>query len=557
MSEYFSLRTERQRPNENEPTGRRYDLSQGGAVRLGESEEKWPLHDGSRAKLSAVIGTSAADGLEADMLMVFDLTDVPISDGVRNFMGQPIAPDVQSMMISEEFFQSHKRRGYKGLRAGERYAYGRATHDGRFTDQSLQTSRTHFLVSCNERNQLLVQDLNSSNGTVVMTGEAGVDFVADYLITHGDDVPAWLGVNGAEEVPPTPALISTAEVATEKHARVMSQSEIKGIRHELKTYTRQFDVSLEIAHNYPEFKPIRGLEIEGRKLAFGPLFSDKHDRLHSIAYTPDEAHPGHWFSRLYYRSNSDGGWRVTPGIYDKGVFSKGDPVQDLGGEYVWLTKPDRRIVDLLEDMEQQPDEELATTYPNSVIDSLFKLRRLNEEGSNHFDEEVTPVYIDGGRDVYGAYFPGRGYLVDPETARFKLTNMKLPAGFEPDFSRKPAEIYQTRHTIGGQMVVEVYEATYKGQPIEWHVANDARGSTWIDRIKYKSTGLTDYGTLDRVIVGGALAAKPYEYRTGMGGAVPGVDYLDNLPDGHSFYYVTTAPIIQMMPWYRHYRADHV
>lgn len=563
MSEVFTLNPEAtEHKRDSELGGKRVELQYGASTVIGQDDEKWFLRDGSEAALAAVISTSSAkDPENADMLMVIDLSRVPIENGARSFMGQAISPNVEALLISEDAFKTQMKRGYKGLRPNSSYIYGRGVKDDRFAEQSLQTSRNHFEISYDEQGRLTVKDLDSLNGTVVMTGETGVNFVNDYLVSNKEDIPYWL-VNEANI--PDDETIDRAEIITEGQARVMSEAELSDIKRDLKTYDsrdenhRLADVTFEIARYYPEFSPIVGIELEGQKFAFGPIFSDTSNRLHSVAYTPDLEHPGHYRSRLFYRSNSDGGWRVTPAIYDKGynagIFSKGDPKEERGGEYVWLTKPDRRIVDLLEHLETTTGDILEKQYTHQTISELFAMNRMNQEDMNHFDDETRPVYIDGGSHIYDSYFPGKGYLKLAEQARFNLANMKLPKGFEPDFTTGPAYSYTTRHTIGGRMAVEVFNASYNERPIEWHVATDENGSVWIDRILLKDSQLTDYGTPGEVIAAGALATKPYEYRSAQQDLEPGIDYVDNLSPPYNHSYITMSPVIRTMPWYQHYVA---
>ncbi len=564
MPEVLTLNPDFQEGKRDDCGGKRVELLNGESVVLDQADDKWPLLDGSGAAIAAVIYTSAnKNSVKADMLMVIDLSNTPIENGYRSFMGQPISPGVDSLLINKDAFKTQTQLGYKGLRRGSSYVYGRGKNDERFTGQSRETSRNHFEIGYDQQGGLIVRDLNSTNGTVVMTGQTGINFVEDYLVAHQEDIPDWFaGVATTNRKANEP--VNQAEVIPEGQVRVISETELANIKHDLVTYDnrdenhRLGDVTLEIARYYPEFAPIVGIELDGQKFAFGPLFRDSSDRLHSVAYTPDPDHPGHYRSRLFYRSSSDGGWRVTPGVYDKGddtgLFSKGEPDAARGGEYVWLTKPDRRIVDLLENLETTTGDILDKRYSHNTISELFAMSRMNQEGMNDFDRQAQPVYIDGGKYVYDSYFPGRGYLKSADQARFDLANMQLPKGFEPDFTTGPAYSYKTRHTIGGQMSVEVFNAHYNGRPIEWHVATDQNGSVWIDRILLKDSELTDYGTPKEVIAAGALATKPYEYRSAQQGVERGVDYADNLPSPYNGSYVSMSPLIRDMPWYQHYSS---
>jgi hypothetical protein len=300
------------------------------------------------------------------------------------------------------------------------------------------------------------------------------------------------------------------------------------------------------------FSPHYGVKMDGKTFLFSDIFtSPESGYAHSIAYEykedGDALRP-----RLYYRSQSDGGWRATPGIngfrYMKGDESSERPEY---GQYVQTTKPDQNIVALLEMIQEKQGDALRLSDSTAAtMTDAFAVMNARKEGLYTFPDEVEFFQVE--TPGLKAYISGVGFEGHPEDARKALENLELPTGFEPDFSADPVQIYTTTHTLAGKVAVEVYPAEYQGREIEWHIARDNNDRLWVDRIEFADGHITSYGTRSEVILAGALSAKPFDYSQ----QAFGLDIGGSDPDAVVFNdtYVDVTPLLKKMAPLQRYQT---
>lgn len=300
-----------------------------------------------------------------------------------------------------------------------------------------------------------------------------------------------------------------------------------------------------------EFTPTGGIEIDGKKFVFSDIFTGIGNYAQAILYEYENVRDAR--PRLYYKSNSDGGWRATPGYFGD-RFSKGQPMgRPELGQYVQTTKPDENIVAYLESQMKRQDSNLKRLEYGSkeyitLIDA-FSAERTTRDGYQTFSEEVRHRVVRGkGLD---GYLSGYGFNPDREEGLWALMNMQLPAGFEPDFRNDPLQVYATEHTLVGKVAIEVYPAQIDDRDIEWHIARDKDGRLWIDRIEFADGKITSYGTRSEIILAGALSAKPFDYHS----QADNMAYKGVYPDAIEFdsNYTDVTPLLKRLPPLRRYQ----
>ncbi len=477
---------------------------------------------------------------------IIDLTKCPKSaSGHYEYMGKLFNPDVSALVVDKGQVDWSAGTGYKGVRRGEFVVLGRDNE--RFPDSLATTSRKHCGVTIDEETGLLtVVDGRSLNGTTLLSGNLESQFSK-----NKEQTTQILDTTRAEEQPNLEA------IRTSEQDAVFLTDEVIGARvSEMRNSKNQHETT-RILLQYEVFEPKVGLSIRDKEFMFSEIFT-AGKRLHCVAYTKSEddekVRP-----TLYYKSQSDGGWRASPGFYDNGQYSKGDIVvmnDDTPmeyGQYTQGTKPTEHITSLLEEMEVSRQTKPRISVPlDGFIKDIFNMSRLSEDGVNtSLGSQVELTAIRGkGMDQY---LPGRGFMSSTEQARFDVHNMELPIGFEPDFSQESIKSYAIKHTMLGRCEVEVFQSTLpNGKPAEWHIARDAKTDTvWLERVVDASpgAGVTELGTYKSVVVAGALSAKPIDYRSQLIGMEEGKDFkvIEGSP------YASLKPLLDAMPWVKDYR----
>lgn len=393
-------------------------------------------------------------------------------------------------------------------------------------------SRNHFKVSY-DNGILVVTDLQSTNGTECERPPIYNDL---RWATDSEELKvAILNAAKDSEIDSPTAEVSAEAGSKGRPFEYIEPTEVDSL---LERAITSFKLCGTIIDRYPDICPNRGIVLDGRRFLFGDIFSVDERRMLAIAFV--EGSDKNMYPRFFYKSLSDGGWRSCPGISGH-HYSKGHIIYE--GGYVWGTKPAHEIVSYLEERE---NDTRYIDYSGKVneIDRIFNIDDLIDQGIYTYRSEVSSTKINSSisrETIYESMEPGIGLIGHPSEARKRLEEMKLPNGFMPDFS-SPADGYMYQHSILGPTKVYVFEAKLNNQAIEWHVAT-ADNHLWIERIVLASSRITSYGTHDNVILGGALACKPLEYRSLIAGMVEGVDY-----DRHSSGYVDMKRTIDRMPW---------
>jgi hypothetical protein len=479
-----------------------------------------------------------------DELAIIDMRSAKRdSQGAKLFNDQLIDHTIEYLVIDPKQLDWETGKGFKGLRKGEAFTFGRPVEGQtpaddprwRFDKTSRRTSRNHVSFKVDALGEIYVQDEESANGTFVATGTAAHERMAPDSTTVDKTVP---------RITDMPRKTAENLQRTQQAEGIVLDE--KSIAHfiEMAQHTDQPELTKELT-GVDALAPKTGLMIDNKEFYFTRTFTTGN-RKHIIAYVK-EADSNKLSPRLFYKSFSDGGWRSTPYIHRGGVYSKGK--ESKAGGYVQETKPVASVGRMLEAIDQHPP---VTNTDHQNLSSLFSKERQSRDGVLDYDEQVTSTKLDEqwASELYANYEPGIGYIKEAKEAREGLENMHLPEGFEPDFNTKPKNVYTVNHSIAGPVTISVYNAEYSGQNMEWHVAEDTEGNVWLDKVAPENSGTTTYGTSTHILRLGALSAKPFEYASQVKGMEWGIDY-DAVPG--SSYVDLRKKYWGEMPWVQHYK----
>jgi len=269
----------------------------------------------------------------------------------------------------------------------------------------------------------------------------------------------------------------------------------------------------KILSKHPNLKPIDGIEIDWQKILFSPIIK---------WWERDEVV---WFAevdwkleaRLFYKSNSDGWWRATPGQRIDGAYSKWKEwVKNYS--YVTTTKLDNRLEDKLNNIKQNiqiKEDNLLESF--RIIDEDWIIHPIN---SKKFKKEVKAfndkwklnVFIEKWKPWYwDKQF--EWYEVNQIKNYIKSLDNKYPDWFIPDFSKWPIKTYESHHTIAWPINVDIFEWTLNWKKVEWHMARSVNNPNqiWISNIRPKDSKITSFWTDSEFINSWILTSKPFEY----------------------------------------------
>lgn len=266
-------------------------------------------------------------------------------------------------------------------------------------------------------------------------------------------------------------------------------------------------------------------------------------RMYALAYVVDENN--NVAARLFYKSKSEGEWRVSPEVIDEDgdmYLSKGEKF-DAG--YVRET---RLSDDIREHLTQQ--EAGAEVLPEQNAAWLY----------SHFDAKAQgnrDIYLDVADqtrlralpDAVFRFAPGAGFDTEPNEppAHELLKTIHLDESITPVFDT-PIRIIETNHPMLGTVTTEVYKNIFDN--LEWHMSHDASGRVWISGITGSNEDVNSYGASQEVLIAGLLDNKPLEYATQVNGLQPGRDFAEL---NNSKRYVDITPLLDNLPIIQMYR----
>ena len=255
---------------------------------------------------------------------------------------------------------------------------------------------------------------------------------------------------------------------------------------------------LRILLGKSELQPVKVIEIDGYKFYMGDaILAAGHDQaIMYVEFRKDGKKV--IIPRILYLSNSDGGWRSSPGYNDeRGIYSKG-----IGAHYTQETKPHSLIVNYLNSLTK-------TVESADLLEIDFKISELKKIGWYTYPEEISIERKN--LEEFQKYPPG--YYSKLAASREIFSNFKYPKGFIPDFSQIPIRVKKSKHTILGEITLETYRGTLNGRKVNWVMAYGEKGRVWVERIYFAEAKVNSYGVYSEVIDSGALTNKPIEYKS--------------------------------------------
>lgn len=237
--------------------------------------------------------------------------------------------------------------------------------------------------------------------------------------------------------------------------------------------------------------------------------------------------PKTWVARVFYRSNSNGGWRFTKG-YNEGIYEK-------GSHYTQSSRPQEFLNDFL----QSKDMDNCTSITEDPVKSDFVFTYLQNEndiktmkddhliGNSCSVVKQKIVNTNLGWFFGGTLRNGYGLYDKKDTFVTEASAKDFVAGFFPTNFSKPKYTYNTSHTLLSprsepsnplnisfkkDIIVKVFIGKLNEREVEWHFAyQEGTKNPWVHLVRFSDTKTNSYGGDDEVIDTGSITMKPVEY----------------------------------------------
>lgn len=429
----------------------------------------------------------------------------------------------------------------RAIRRGEPISIGRTAHEqdeksARFDYQhDHELSRNHASIVMDPERGIVIND-HSSNGTQIRAKR-------NRLI-----------INGFDRNPKK--LIDSSDIPGNNYQSALEAKPRH--EHRVSKPARESLAAKEL-EGIQEFMPRHKVMAGDREFYISDIVKTK-GRDHAILYTTIEKDGQPVVAaRILYKSNSDGGWRVSYG-FDKNRYLK-ETRRD--SHYVQETKLDENILKALD------NALLTNDFRGNAADRIHSVFSLGGVAHNEVDTgKHEVVYDDSVRNdprMRSLHLTEAGHMssitkemqdegFSSYTEYFRDLNKvfkKIP-GFKPSFSSDSFLGATTRnHTLLGEINVEDYQASYEGRPIVWSMAFDKEGRVWVENIRFKDAKITSYGTYSPVFDAGVITNKPLEYPGQTNGLVEGSERKDF---GGPHNYRDITPLLDNLQPIQDYRA---
>lgn len=323
----------------------------------------------------------------------------------------------------------------------------------------------------------------------------------------------------------------------------------------------QMELTRELMQT-PDFRPTEMIKT-GDEIFYAGAVIKNGDRDQAIMYYFDQKN-NRLIPRVFYKSNSDGGWRSCPGYLSQyHIYSKGNNIH-----YTQETKPSAELVNYLE---SQSDLNNVVHFRGDALKKYFDIpkdapkpewysfdnecKEFDDKGvlakfqkfpPGHYSERALAKHLDYDT-MYDLMQDGK-YPLDQDFSKFNFDTLELKK-FKPDFSKTP-EAGITKHTLLGDVNTMSFSAELNGRPVKWTFAYDKDGRVWVDRIVFTDADVNSYGVPAEVIDSGALTNKPIEYRK----QVDGITSENYKKFGQGDTYVDITPLLNNIPLIQEFRA---
>ncbi len=330
---------------------------------------------------------------------------------------------------------------------------------------------------------------------------------------------------------------------TLERKRLTMQQELDQLRFEEDPNTKSL---------FDALPPTSGMSIDKQEFMISNVVRSPH-RAMAVGYVTLPT--GQVAPRLFYKSLSQGEWRVAPytarTINDEGIvsgrfYSKGETMQ------YGYARETQIHDDLSESLEAKLSQaqEWGNEGANWLMDHFTndKLGKTNTYRDEAFEVRLYPATPE----VYGAA-PGHLGLKsqDGRPTRDIFAHAALPERKMPNYSSGAKKTVESEHPILGTVITETY---LSGDTLlAWKISRDSKGRVWVAGVSgaYEAQP-TSYGTNEEVVSAGVYDNKPLEYKTQVRGLEAGVDYKD-IPNIKS--YVDISPLLDHLPVIRAYRLS--
>jgi len=334
----------------------------------------------------------------------------------------------------------------------------------------------------------------------------------------------------------------------------------------------------ELLEKYPELKPVDTLEIDWKTFYFSKV-QVKWDYEEVVWFIEVTKKDINWNnikkleSKYFYKSNSDGWWRASPGERTYGGYSKATEHENgiKWASYTVTTKvsieiwkklnsikkvkSEKNISTHFLDIRTQKEYENYLKYEKEFLEIKQKLIKKAKKAKTQeeADEIISEIENEQDRLIEKYDIPDRFWINtesfvkethlfdDSEIDEMKglrkkwnpwnfikefkweditsikkyFRDLKYPDKFIPNFGRWPIRTYYDNHTIAWKTKVDIFEWELNWQKVEWHMAQNLSNpdQVWISNIRLKWTKVNSNWIDETFINSWILNNKPFEYKS--------------------------------------------
>ena len=259
------------------------------------------------------------------------------------------------------------------------------------------------------------------------------------------------------------------------------------------------------------WKPKHTVDLWEHKLYLTDVMIDSKWRKFAIWYTET------WEVRLFYRSNSEGVWRASPGKDSPSRFSKWEAfIENCSYESTTMLEPK---------FNKFLDEVTSSSVDISPMDYAYNLDKrwwlFHRKKWDNFAKrwksmkqefEVVDAWSKGHFGVEWRDWIWR-HSGDAEDVISRYRSMKVDWLDMKSMTRQPGKKYTFQHEYLGECEVDVVEMTFNWEKINVHFAHSVWNNPeqiFISRMEYADVEMNSFGCASRQIAS-PMVNKPMDY----------------------------------------------
>jgi hypothetical protein len=271
-------------------------------------------------------------------------------------------------------------------------------------------------------------------------------------------------------------------------------------------------------------EPSQTVTVGKTKISLSEPFDIGQGRVASIAVVENA---GVTSTQIYYRSNSQGVFRLLPGTTQKGWFSKGigEGSLDAPSEVQRALAQQVSAGKIRKDVPSNLYEEAVPKYQTAIEAQFAAVDNAN------LNIKPKPILSESaGPKINGKYSKPQDLVVKVEKQN-------------PDFSKGPVSTYDSSTGAAGDVKVSVFKS--KDGSLEYTFFEDKSGRAWVASVNDVKAPVNAAGIRSGAVDAGDLTIPRYEYHQQIPGGYSGRGRYGNSGEyGDAWPYLKEVPVIK-------------